>query len=111
MRWEYCNILQCVDNKRTANTSISTTDVINFVLIGVAVMLMVISIILIVIIYALCMIMKRRSHAKFLYTSHTSSSNDYVRVGTVRNNMRDIDQLSKENVTNNAPAVLKETTV
>ena len=73
VRWEYCNVSQCVDS------DIPSSDNGNSVLLGVVItipVLVVIVAILAVVICALCMMIRRREHSKYLYTLNKSPSNN-----------------------------------
>ena len=73
VRWEYCNVSRCVDN------DIPSSDNESSVLLGVVItipVLVVIVVILAVVICALCMVIRRREHSKYLYTLNKSPSNN-----------------------------------
>ena len=82
-RWEYCNISRCVG----ANTP-SSDNGNNSVLLGVVItipVLFIIVVILVVVICALWIVIKRREHARYLYTLNKSPSNNSSHEETICN--------------------------
>ena len=106
VRWEYCDVPQCVVEKSVDPSSERNNSVIIAVAVTISLLLLVV-LILTVIICGLCVI-KRREQAKFLYTL-SKSPNDNTNEETVCNDnyvpvpaVMGIDQLPnipKENIT------------